>query len=240
MLFRSTPRSAGIALAGRLLVAPVKQQGRLSTLELIDESGSKAALAGRGTKAGGYWATERLPEGDGSDLLLLVGEGVATCLSATAATGRPSVAALSSGNLPTVARAMRERYPAGVLTILADLVKATGQPDPHAVEAALAVNGRLAVPDFGADRDPGMTDFNDLAVLAGDDAVRLAIVGAAAPAKVDHPAPAFPAAEDAEQSGWPTPHPLTAKSDPEPYPLDALPPTVRAAVEEVVDRKSVV
>lgn len=32
---------------------------------------------------------------------------------------------------------------------------------------------------------------------------------------------------------WPDPQPLTAKIDPEPYPVDALPSTVRAAVEEV-------
>ncbi|MGQ0619358.1 MAG: YfjI family protein [Panacagrimonas sp.] len=32
---------------------------------------------------------------------------------------------------------------------------------------------------------------------------------------------------------WPDPLPLTAKVSPEPYPLDALPPTIRAAVEEV-------
>lgn len=32
---------------------------------------------------------------------------------------------------------------------------------------------------------------------------------------------------------WPEPHPLTAKIDPEPYPVDALPDTIREAVEEV-------
>ncbi|MFZ5594736.1 MAG: DUF3987 domain-containing protein [Pseudomonadota bacterium] len=32
---------------------------------------------------------------------------------------------------------------------------------------------------------------------------------------------------------WPEPRPLTAKVEPEPYPLDALPDTIRAAVEEV-------
>lgn len=40
------------------------------------------------------------------------------------------------------------------------------------------------------------------------------------------------AAEHAES--WPEPQPLSAKIDPEPYPIDALPDTVRKAVEEVV------
>ncbi|MCU7803802.1 MAG: DUF3987 domain-containing protein [Candidatus Thiodiazotropha sp. (ex Lucinoma borealis)] len=35
------------------------------------------------------------------------------------------------------------------------------------------------------------------------------------------------------ENGWPNPLPLTAKIEPEPYPLDALPDTLRAAVEEV-------
>jgi putative DNA primase/helicase len=140
------PRSGGEPLAGRLLVVPVKQGDRISTLELIDESGCKAALVGRGSKAGGFWATERLPDGDGSGMTLLIGEGVATSLSAKEATGHPAVAALSSSNLATVAKAMRERYPAATLVILADLVKATGKHDPHAVEAAQAVGGLLAVP----------------------------------------------------------------------------------------------
>ena len=48
------PKSGGELLAGRLLVVPVKQGDRLSTLELIDGDKRKAALAGRGSKAGGY------------------------------------------------------------------------------------------------------------------------------------------------------------------------------------------
>jgi putative DNA primase/helicase len=142
------PRSKNEPLTGRLLVVPVKQNGKLSTLELIDGDKRKAALVGRDTKTGGYWASERLPEGDGTGITLLVAEGVATALSAREAAGHPAVAALSSGNLAAVARAMRERYPAARLVILADLVKDTGEPDRHAVEAALAVGGLLAVPDF--------------------------------------------------------------------------------------------
>ena len=38
---------------------------------------------------------------------------------------------------------------------------------------------------------------------------------------------------NSEGNGWPDPHPLAAKIEPEPYPLDALPDTIRAAVEEV-------
>jgi putative DNA primase/helicase len=211
------PKSGGESLTGRLLVVPVKQGNAISTLELIDGDGRKTALAGRGTKAGGYWATERLPDSNGQGVTLLIGEGVATVLSASEATGWTAIAALSSGNLPVVAKVMRENYPAAELVILADLVKATGEADPHAIEAAQSVGGKLAVPDFGADRDPGLTDFNDMAVTIGKDAVKRTVQSASTAGSL-----------------WPEPQSLTASYAPEPYPLDALPDTVRAAVEEVV------
>lgn len=96
------PKSGGDQLAGRLLVAPVKVGDALSTLELIDGDGRKSAIYG-GAKAGGYWAAQALPDGDGDGLTVLIGEGVATVLSAREATGHPSIAALSAGNLPAVA-----------------------------------------------------------------------------------------------------------------------------------------
>lgn len=230
------PKSSGELLTGRLLVVPVKQGDTLSTLELIDVNGRKTALAGRGSKAGGYWATERLPDGDDANWSLLIGEGVATVLSASAATGKLGVAALSSGNLLAVAKAMRERYPLASLVILADLVKATGEPDQHAMDAAQSVNGKLAIPDFGTDRDHGMTDFNDMSVKFGLEAVGRTIDSATIPKGYERQSDKENApARILKGNGWPQPQPLTAKIEPEPYPLDALPDTIRAAVEEVAN-----
>ena len=180
------PMSSGEALNGRLLVVPVMRADGLSTVELIDPDGRKAALAGRGTKAGGYWRSEPLPDGDGDGLTLLIGEGVATVLSGMQACGHPAVAALSSGNLLSIARAMRKRYPAAVLVILADRVKATGEPDPHAIEAAQSVRGKLAIPDFGTDRPTDATDINDLAQRCGTEAVGRAIANVNSPATATH------------------------------------------------------
>jgi putative DNA primase/helicase len=174
------PKYRGEPLTGLLLVVPIKVASELSTVEFIDESGRKSALYG-GAKAGGYWAAQPLPNGDGAGLTLLIGEGVATLLSAREATGYLVIAALSSSNLLAVARKMRERYPAAVLVILDDLVKVTGDPDPHAIEAARAVGGLLAIPDFGEDRPEDLKDFNDLAAHRGLEAVQLAIASAKAP-----------------------------------------------------------
>jgi putative DNA primase/helicase len=224
------PKSGGEYLVGRLLVVPVKIGERLSTLELIDQDGRKSAVY-CGAKACGYWAAQQLPKGDGDGLTLLIGEGVATVLSAKGATGHRAIAALSAGNVPAVAKSMRELYPAATLVILADLVKANGEPDPHAVEAARSVSGMLAIPNFGGDRDRGMTDFNDLMKLSGPDVVRQTIARAGEPALSSRNCRNNSSSPTASQ--WPEPQPLASKVVPEPYPVDALPDTIRAAVEEV-------
>jgi uncharacterized protein (DUF927 family)/phage/plasmid primase-like uncharacterized protein len=171
------PKQNDTPLAGPLLVIPVKTGEAISTCELIDGDGRKCAIAG-GAKAGGYWAAQRLPEGDGTGLTLTICEGVATTLSVLQASGHHGIAALSAGNLLKVAQTMRQHYPAAVIVLAADLDKKTGAPDHHAIEAAAAVGGLLAVPDFGPDREAEKNDFNDMAVLFGLEAVKARIDGA--------------------------------------------------------------
>lgn len=212
-----SPKAKGEPLNGRLLVAPIKVGESVSTCELIDESGRKSAISG-GAKAGGYWAAQPLASGDGDGLTLLLGEGVATVLSAKAATHHLGVAALSSGNLKAVAKTMRERYPAADVIILADLVKATGEADPHAIDAARSVGGKLVVPDFGPDRDPGMTDINDMATLCGLEAVRRAIANALPVVEGD----AQPSREDAPGGELARSVSLIRASDVTPEPISWL------------------
>jgi putative DNA primase/helicase len=103
-----------------------------------------------------------------------------------------------------------------------------------ATEAARAVGGLVAIPDFGSDRLEGVTDFNDMAEVCGLDAVKRAIASASAPARGEYqPGEDGAPAGYSEGNGWPVPHPLAAKVTPEPYPIDALPLPIRAAVEEV-------
>ncbi|TDN67164.1 PriCT-2 domain-containing protein [Paraburkholderia sp. BL10I2N1] len=163
------PKSADEVLSGRVLIVPVRIGDALSTLELIDEQGRKSALAG-GAKGGGYWMTDIPPaQGDHGDPILIA-EGVATALSAHRATGWFAVAALSSGNLRRVARTWRERYPDADLLVLADL----GPGQERAEHAATDASARLALPVFAPHAriaDVAPTDFNDMAVLAGLEAV---------------------------------------------------------------------
>ena len=176
-----SPKSGGDLLTGRLLVVPVKRDGAITTLELIDGDKRKTALAGSGTKAGGYWATKRLPDGDGTDLTLLIGEGVATVLSVSEANRFHGVAALSCSNMGQVARTMREQYPAATIIVLADLDKTTGLPDHHAAKAAADIGGKLAAPSFTGERQQGQTDFNDLHQAEGLEAVCASVERAIVP-----------------------------------------------------------
>lgn len=219
VLLGYAPKSGGEELAGRLIVARVQSNRKLSTLELIDEAGRKSAIAG-GAKAGGFWAAQRLPDGDGAGLTVLVAEGVATALSAGAASGHPVIAALSSGNLEPVARMMRERYPVATIVVLADL----GNGQSHAEQAARTAGALLALPRFGLNGAERASDFNDMVALCGADAVVQVISGAVAPATTEPAAAGFV---------WSEPQALVATFEPEPYPIDALPAAIRLAVEEV-------
>jgi phage/plasmid primase-like uncharacterized protein len=164
------PQSKGEPLVGRLLVVPVEIGDQLSSLQLIDEAGRKAFLHG-GAVAGGYWSAQGLPDGDGTGITLLIGEGVATTLSAREVTGHLAVAALYSGNLLAVARAMSERYPKSVRGVLADL--GNGQKD--AEKAAQATDSALVLPDFGANPPDDVSDFNDMHQHRGLEAVHESI-----------------------------------------------------------------
>lgn len=164
-------------LQGRIVVVPIERDGKLSSLQLIDGDGSKHFMAG-GAVGGGFWSVQAMPEAQGAAPTLLIAEGVATALSARAATGHAAVAAMMNSNLPAVARQLRANHPTAVIIILADLDKKSGEPDRFAVEAANAIAAKLAVPAFERGR---VKDFNDMAVQCGLDAVRSAIVNAIRP-----------------------------------------------------------
>lgn len=161
------PTSSNEELCGRVLIAPVHIAGAISTIEMIDENGRKAALA-HGVKGGGCWIAYAPSQ---TAQRILIGEGCATALSAHRCTGDAAVAALSCNNLRRVAEAMRRDFPDASIVVLADI----GNGQETALEAAQAANCLLAVPDFGDRRTEDATDFNDMHQLLGADAVRQAI-----------------------------------------------------------------
>lgn len=110
---------------------------------------------------------------------IAIAEGYATAESIHQATGWCVVIAWDAGNLAAVARAWRTNLPDATFVICADNDQWTRQPVDNpgvsqATHAAAAIDARVVWPEFatlhGDDDHP--TDFNDLHLRQGLDAVR--------------------------------------------------------------------
>jgi putative DNA primase/helicase len=164
-------QSHGLRVWRGKLVIPVRDvEGRLQSLQFIDRSGSKKFLTG-GKVQGCFFII-----GEPANVIF-IGEGYATCASGHGASGHAAVVAFDCGNLKATAMGIRAKFPSARLVLLADDDHLTiGNPGlAKAQEAAVAVNGMVAIPKFGTDRPDEATDFNDLAQIAGVDAVRRCI-----------------------------------------------------------------
>jgi putative DNA primase/helicase len=237
-LQRKRVKAHGLRISGdRLLVPMYDAAGVLHSLQFIDAEGEKRYLTG-GLKNGCYFPIGK-PNG-----LLCIAEGYATAASIHQATGHAVAVAFDAGNLEPVALAMREKHPALRIVLCADDDYATsGNPGlARASDAARAVGGLVAVPDFGADRPEDATDFNDLAVHRGAEAVKQAIANARPPEKaqeVSAPQPAAPSATEADLSvrNWPDPAALPAELPAvEAFALELLPDALRPWITDVAER----
>ena len=216
----------GIRSDGLRLVIPMRDAaGVIHDVQTIAADGTKRFLPGSHPQ--GLYFAIGMPAG-----VLCIAEGFATAASVHEATGYAVAVAFSADNLKAAAEALRAKLPDTRLILCADDDHhLAGNPGvTKATAAARAVGGSVAVPVFGPDRPEKATDFNDLAQLHGKEAVREAIEAACEPEATQ----ASDDEREPDDSGdWPEPQPLTAKVKPEHYPLDALPDTIRAAVEEV-------
>jgi len=189
----------GLRVADGRLVVPMRNGGELHSVQFIGPNGDKRFLPNGRVKGCSF------PIGK-PDGVLCIAEGYATASSIHEATGHAATVGFNAANLEPVVRAMRERFPELRLIVCADDDATTpGNPGlTKATEAARAVCGLLAVPDFGENRPEGVTDFNDLHRLCGAEAVRHAIANATEPPKGDHGDSTDSATGDASESpDWP-------------------------------------
>lgn len=209
---------------GRLVVPVRNAEGRLLSLQFMDGEGGKRFLSG-GRIKGGFFP---VPAKNGSkDGPLLIGEGVATVLSACQATGYAGLTAFDCGNLLPVAEAARKLYPTREIVLLADndVAREGGNIGVEkATEAARAVGGKLAIPPAHEGRS---TDFNDLHVWRSLEAVRLVIEEAMERENL-------PSLSDE----WPTPIPFAAHNLPKLEPRN-LPPVLGEFCAELAEEKQV-
>ena len=141
-LQRKQVPAIGIRQLREQLLIPLRDvHGMLHSLQFIGADGSKKFLTG-GRVAGCYFAMGRPRNA------LLLCEGYATAATVFAATGEATAVAFNAGNLPTVARALRSKFPHIKIVVCADDDAGTpGNPGvTKATEAARAVRGVVAVP----------------------------------------------------------------------------------------------
>ena len=165
-LVRKGVHAHGVRQDSALLIPLRDTAGKLHSLQTITPDGEKRF---KGRMKGCYHAIGGKP----SDRLVIA-EGYATGATIYEATLWPVAVAFNAGNLELVAAALHKKYPALTIFIAADDDHLTPS-NPGLVaarQAALAVGGFVVVPQFPPDRPDKANDFNDLAALAGLDAVR--------------------------------------------------------------------
>lgn len=135
---------------GRLVIPLRDSSEKLHSLQYINETGEKRFLR-NGRVEGCHFFIDDKPK-PGAPLCLC--EGYATAASVHTATGYPVAVAFNAGNLLSVAKALRAQHPESKIIICADDdYRTPGNPGiAKATEAARAVGGWLAVPDFDQDR----------------------------------------------------------------------------------------
>jgi len=144
--------------------------GKQWTMQYIQEDGTKrfakdSKKEGCFHPVGGMDALAAAPA-------LVISEGYATAASLAEGLGHATVAAFDSGNLPHVARALRDHFPDKPIVIAGDDDKAQEIERGHnpgrakAEEAAKAVGGKAIFPIFAPGEQQAnpkaFTDYNDL------------------------------------------------------------------------------
>lgn len=163
------------------LVPAFDTAGNLWGLQKISKDGFKSFYPGMRIKGCFAPVPEIVAPKDG---VIYLCEGIATAASIHLATGQPVLACFNASNLVLVAKAAALRWPNTKLIVCADDDAFTKRPDGKAwnpgleygAKAAKACGGEIVAPIWtdGSKRGKG-TDFNDLHVTEGLDAVGKAI-----------------------------------------------------------------
>jgi len=149
-----------------LLVPLYDERNVLMSLQSISRDGGKCFYAG-GKKSGCFFPIGQLTN------RIFICEGVATGLSVHQASNCYTIVAFDSGNLKPVAEVVKKLHPQAEIIIAADNdhQNESNVGLEKAKEAADAVNAVYVLPQF--DDGSRGTDFNDLMIESGLEAVKL-------------------------------------------------------------------
>lgn len=205
-----------------ILIIPLfNVDGVINSLQFIDENGEKNFLTD-GAITGNFFPIRELASKADK---IGIAEGYITGAQIYEILGCNIVCAMNCGNLLSVARAMRTKYPDAEIVIFADNDQ---WPDGHGVidnpgltkarEAANAIGATVHYPDFtGFNISSKPTDWNDLALIAGVDEVRRQLLE-----------------NKNDNEPKPLPDALTSVIA---FDLEMLPRSIRSYISDVADRQ---
>lgn len=163
---------------GALLVPIRNIDGQITSLQAIFQNENPQLGRDRdylpgGQKRGCFHVIGNKPTG--ANPVIVICEGYSTGASIHMATGYCVVVAFDAGNVPTVAKLMRQQFGRATIVVAADNDQwhEDGKQNDgvhYARQASITTGGLLAVPKFTHLSDKP-TDFNDLHVLEGLNAV---------------------------------------------------------------------
>jgi putative DNA primase/helicase len=212
-----------MSCAGALIVPLYNSASEIRSLQFIGAEGEKRFLPG-GVFHGCYFPMRGRPP-------LCIAEGFSSAATIRETAGNAVAAAMTAGNLEPVARAFRAKHADAEIVVCADDdIDTKGNPGiTKATEAAKAIGALIAIPDFGQERKPGCSDFNDLATARSPDAVRAAIAAARSPDE--------PRAAAADAVEWPEPQPIPDRLPAvDAFSPDLLPDELRDWIADIADR----
>ena len=156
-------RPIGVRRKGQDLLVPMyDKNSRLSSIQIIKPDGTKRFL--KDCPVSGLYHVIGKP----ANKTVIIAEGYATAVSIHMATGRCVTIAFSKGNIPKVAKIIRDKRPEFEI-ILAPDNDPSGDAIKKAEQAANEFGCSVIVPQFS--NDVAGTDWNDLHQFAGLDEV---------------------------------------------------------------------
>lgn len=166
-LARKRIPALGARVLKNMLLIPVKHSAReVVGVQRIWPDGTKRPV--KGTPMAGAYTTLGAPTRDGT---VVICEGYATGVSIHMATGFCVVVAFFAGNLAPVCAKITAALPSARVVVAADDDVFTEQPPNPGLNAAIATGLPVILPVWAGERERD-TDFNDLHVREGLDAVR--------------------------------------------------------------------
>lgn len=176
---KGVPAAEGVKLDkyDNLVIPLHNVDGDIRTLQYIKPDGTKNLKKGA-EKTGNYFVVGGTLN---ASQPVLYAEGYATAATLHMATGIPVVMTVDAGNMVTVSRKLKEKYPDSAHIILGDddFTKNDNKGLNKAQEAGKAINGTYIIPQFTDNEraqalagTASFSDFNDIYTSRGLDAVR--------------------------------------------------------------------